>query len=59
MYTCFVFIAIIYCLLEGESWEFSVKMLPWGKPLCCMCSAEEDELLSPLHVIAVAAFSCR
>lgn len=51
MCTCFVFIAIIYCLFEGEIWEFSVKMLPWGKALC-MCSVEEDELFFPLCVTA-------
>lgn len=52
MCICFVFIAIIYCLFEREIWEFSVKMLPWGKALCCMCSEEEDELFFPLCVTA-------
>lgn len=47
MYTCYAFTAIVYCLFVGEIWKFCGKMLPWGKPLCHVCSTEEDELFSP------------
>lgn len=47
MYTCYAFTAIVYCLFVGKIWKFCGKMLPWGKPLCHVCSTEEDELFSP------------